>query len=157
MTDMIDTAREPNKENINKLIELLESIPEGNEKTTTKSDLRYLRMSSWYQPSICGTVGCIGGWATHLMAEEDRKILAALAYRSTVHLSERAYMAAGWLGLNHPSACKMLYMEGSPLSMGEFDVCYTNKTRVAIVIKLLEHFRDTGAVDWDKAMEDSKR
>lgn len=123
-------AAGPNVANINKLIETLRTIKPAR-----------FNMSAWavdgeewpVKPADllanrgpCGTCGCIGGWANAVFETERGPELAAAA-----------------LGLSEDDSEALFYPRGvSP------DIWERITRRQAI--RVLEHLRDTGEVDWSK-------
>jgi len=117
-----------NKENIQKLIDVLKS-EEGLKGVT-------FDMATFYgEDEICGTVACIAGHAALLTdpnAFTPRR--AGTAYN----------IARSWLDISVEQANKLFYALNFPGSI--FDI--TEDQAVAA----LEHLRDTGEVDWVAAV-----
>jgi len=101
----------------------------------------------------CGAAGCIAGWA-YMVAFKDatireRKALNRMSWENT---------AAELLGIprreytfGSDAIDTLFYMNGSYMSLKEFDYLEPAQ-RKRTAIELLTHLRDTGFIDWDRAL-----
>lgn len=102
---------------------------------------------------ICGTSGCIAGYAGVLArAEKFRIVRKDPEYKMTPY----SYNAMRWLGLNRDDARKLFVP--TPFELGERPdgrVYYRTLEDVTRkqAIKTLENLRDTGVVDWSVAFK----
>lgn len=135
----------PNTENINKVIDVLRN------ETLVKSYKIGFNMMVWKDSAPdrldgCDTCCCIGGTANMLEAIEQGSLWAYTDGRVGFHRSHTT--AAAWLGLNSTDADKLFYPYNVCVK-GESD---WSRITPAAAIACLEHLRDTGEVNWNRAL-----
>lgn len=116
-----------NVENINKVIETIRGLKPERFDMNVWAETR----GGWFASperllTECGTCGCIGGWTNALFDGCGRAD------------------ARDALGLTHEEANALFY----PYGLGGPDGQWRITRRQAI--RVLEHLRDTGEVDWSK-------
>jgi hypothetical protein len=98
----------------------------------------------------CNTAFCVAGWA-NAIAMRDRGINETLGdiYRGKVNDWDEAQ---DWLGLTNAQAADLFMLANSAISLGEFDK-FPHDVRQRAAILVLEHLRESGEVDWDRAIQ----
>lgn len=156
-----------NKVNVQKLIDLLSKMPDekfkmedwlsrqGPSVDETRNvepgfiGFKRITLTSEQMIDNCGTVGCIGGWASVLMRAELNKPLAWEGPYFTCtpddELTQFDQEAVGeWLGIGYGDGHNLFYANGGPRRMEE--------VRKIHALRVLENLHDTGEVDWSEDM-----
>ena len=144
----------PNAANINRLIEHLQSdngshfrMANFADYTFEGADIPIKVMTDPKQIHTCKTAFCIAGWVNALTAADsdgNRKI-GDLNFGSESR-------AADWLGIDSEQGENLFFMVSADPELEEFDEL-PDAIRKRAAIAVLEHLRDTGEVDWDRAIE----
>lgn len=98
----------------------------------------------------CGSAFCVAGWVNTIRMFDlgDLKIETDQDW-----IFEDTPSAAAWLGIDEDLAEDLFVMENAARwNMGKFDHELTPELRRDAAIAVLEHLRDTGGVDWDRAI-----
>lgn len=150
-----------NVENVTKVLELLKAMPNSKFQMDTWLDRPdedqfdengEQKPDQIFEPDQvihnCGTVGCIGGWASVIMRQEKGVKLRWLGFSKyfapnvsdddPVEFHEEN--VAEWLGISVWTAHRLFYAEGGPRMM--------NEVKKDHAIKVLEHLIKTGEVRW---------
>ena len=151
-------TNKPNKRNVNKLIRLLKSIPAHNKKAK-RGNKRKFTMNHWNYEQECGTMACLGGW-TEVIMQKD-KVQAPIKNSvdpncvDPLSIEERA---GKYLGLrDYDQMLNMFNMDAiGYCNLRIFDDEYDQDERIEIAVNMLEHFKKTGEVDWEKAINEHK-
>ena len=102
----------------------------------------------------CGAPGCLAGWAL-MAAFKD----ATIEDREALVPKNWVTVAADLIGIPPSSRIDssdavnaLFYMRGSRMAMKEFDEELSATQRKRAAIEVLTHLRDTGFIDWDRAL-----
>jgi hypothetical protein len=102
----------------------------------------------------CGTACCIGGWSDMIRAQEMGMKINLQRNGSIRFFNSEGEPTlifhegetAQWLGLDEHDSYKLFYAANSPY--------YLEGLRYNHVLRVLEHLRDTGRVDWSERVVD---
>jgi hypothetical protein len=149
----------PNTDNINTLIDRLRHVDGRHVKMFDFSEVADEDahkpigiITDAKEMHTCNTAFCIAGWVNALDA-------ASLNKKARIDdlLFSNDTFAADWLGLDEDRAHSLFYMEDGYMKDGvgstsDFDEL-PGEIRKRAAIAVLEYLRDTGEVDWDRAIE----
>ena len=111
----------------------------------------FIEDSDKFRSTGCGTAGCVAGWAFMVHYAGTTKQARGLALMPNWELA-----AAKLLGIDHTVATSLFYMSHCHWGQtGDFDTLHANVRKHAAIFAL-EHLRDTGEVDWDRAIHRSR-
>lgn len=150
-----------NIENINKVIEAIKADREKPVSHFTMGSYASIidfeaRPGDVKGYQVCNTAMCIAGWANTIrMLDINDPRLKTDAYFDYVG---NRFEAAHWLGISDEDAKHMFFMEnkdaentGGQDALDAFDKS-DRDARYNAAIAVLEHLRDTGNADWQKAL-----
>lgn len=151
----------PNTDNINILIDRLRHVDGRHVKMFDFSEVAEVAEEDERKPigiitdakemHTCNTAFCIAGWVNAL---KSVRVNSKMKIEDLLFSNDE--YAADWLGIDEDQAHALFYMEESAIDTMEFDELPDNiRKRAAIAV--LEHLRDTGEVDWDRAVELAKK
>lgn len=130
-----------NIDNLNKVIDFLKHEKDNEEKKNYFHFDMSIYLDTKYQ-DVCGTAGCIAGAC--IVTNRGLEYYQKMPYRDV------PTEAADWLELTDE--------EVWALFCGDVETGILRKITKEHAIKVLEHFRDTGEIDWQKdAPEGSER
>lgn len=100
-----------NLENVKKLHDLIESLPEKAVQMNRVLDIdRDVETVEEAINHTCGTVGCLYGWAGLLMAMEDERKKTYLYQSSSARFVQFKFeQITEWLGLSYDDGSKLFY------------------------------------------------
>lgn len=148
-----------NKENIQKVIDLI-----------SKDDGTHFRMAGYvmhvdskedHQETDapekfieCSTAFCLAGYANLLRMEEEGESPKLVTGKTFYEQFASSAAAAEWLGINKMFYESLFLMNGG-YQRDSFD-SQPAKVRRQAAINVLSHLRDTGEIDWHKAIKNAQ-
>lgn len=121
----------PNKRGINRLITAIANAkPEAIK-------IQFFNQDIVKKGKICGTAYCVAGWANAITKGGGQSDIIALAHLLFPHK-----------GVNPHAGDLEALWSGHGINMSRFDEKLSGPRRKAAVLSVLEHYRDTGKVDW---------
>jgi hypothetical protein len=157
----------PNRENIDQMIAFIKCDGERKGKPRRFQMARWASVvasteesSPMVERHACGTIMCLGGTANFLRLAATPGKFGSTPYDFVVTEADNYPAAAAWMGLDIEKA-KLLFTlrneDGKQaMELLDFDMLPRAIT-VAAGVRVLEILRDTGRVNWSKAIAEAKR